>query len=383
MSAPLPPDVRDLLALTLVPGVGPRITTALLQRFGTTDGILKATESQLQTVPRVGPELAARIVEVASSSEVDAEAGLVAKAGVRLLALGTPEYPVALASVEDAPHLLYCRGEVRLADANAVGIVGSRRCTPYGRRMAERIAGGRARAGVCIVSGLARGIDGVAHRAALAAGGRTIAVVANGLSRVYPPEHADLAIEVAAAGAILTESPMGMGPQAGLFPARNRIISGLSRAVVVIEAPEQSGALITATHAGEQGRTVLAVPGPADAEASGGCNALIRDGAILCRSVEDVLEELHGVSVMARADERAAKSAAAAPQATGPLTSGPPPGLDDGQMRLWEFLADAPRTMDEMAQQLGMAIPPLSAALMMLEMKKAVRRLPGNRYKRV
>jgi DNA processing protein len=383
MSAPLPPDVRDLLALTLVPGVGPRITTALLERFGTTDAILKATESQLLTVPRVGSELAARILEAAKSSEVDAEAERVAKAKVCLLVLGTPEYPVALASVEDAPHLLYCRGEVRLADANAVGIVGSRRCTPYGRRIAERIAGGLARAGVCVVSGMARGIDGVAHRAALAAGGRTIAVVANGLSRVYPPEHAELALEVADAGAILTESPMGMGPQAGLFPARNRIISGLSRAVVVIEAPEQSGALITASHAGEQGRIVLAVPGPADAETSGGCNALIRDGAILCRGVDDVLEELHGVSVMARAGEPAGASAAAAPATPAPVATGPPPGLDDGQMRLWEFLADGPRTMDEMAQQLAMPIPPLSAALMMLEMKKAVRRLPGNRYERV
>jgi DNA processing protein len=353
-----------------------------LERFGTTDGILKATESQLLTVPRVGAELAARIIEAANSPEVDAEAQLVAKAKVRLLVLGTPDYPVALASVEDTPHLLYCRGEVRLADANAVAIVGSRRCTPYGRRMAERIAGGLARAGVCVVSGLARGIDGVAHRAALAAGGRTIAVVANGLSRVYPPEHAELALEVADAGAILTESPMGMGPQAGLFPARNRLISGLSRAVVVIEAPEQSGALITASHAGEQGRTVLAVPGPADAETSGGCNALIRDGAILCRGVDDVLEELHGVSVMARADKPAAASAAAASPAATPVPSGPPPNLDDGQMRLWEFLADGPRSMDEMAQQLGIAIPPLSAGLMMLEMKKVVRRLPGNRYER-
>jgi DNA processing protein len=375
MSANLSPEIRDLLALSLVPGVGPRLTTALLERFGTIDRVLHATEEQLLAVPRVGPELAARIAAAADSPDAAEEGERVTKAGVRLLALGTPDYPVALASVEDAPHLLYCRGEVRLADANAVGIVGSRRCTAYGRRMAERIAGGLARAGVCVVSGLARGIDGISHRAALAAGGRTLAVVANGLSRVYPPEHAELAVEVAAAGAVLTESPMGMGPQAGLFPARNRIISGLSRVIVVVEAPEQSGALITATHAGEQGRAVLAVPGPADAETSGGCNALIRDGAILCRGVEDVLEELHGVSVMAQADR-----AQQAPEA--PVPAGPPAGLDETQTRVWEFLASGPRTMDEMVQQLGLAVPPLSAVLMMLEMKKAVRRLPGNRYER-
>jgi DNA processing protein len=376
MAAHLSPETRDLLALTLVPGVGPRLMTALLERFGTFERALRASQAQLIEVPRVGPEMAERIAAAADSAETSEEAERVAKAGVRLLALSSSEYPVALASVEDAPHLLYCRGEVRLEDANAVAIVGSRKCTPYGRRVAERIASGLARAGVCVVSGLARGIDAVAHRAALAAGGRTLAVVANGLSRVYPPEHAELAVEVAAAGAVLTESPMGMGPQAGLFPARNRIISGLSRIVLVVEAAEQSGALITATHAGEQGRAVMAVPGPADAEASGGCNALIRDGAILCRGVDDVLEELHGVSVMAQAG-------AAPAAANAPLPSGPPPGLDEGQTRVWEFLAAGPRTMDEMVQQLGLAVPPLSAALMMLEMKKAIRRLPGSRYERV
>jgi DNA processing protein len=375
----LAPDVRDLLALSLVAGIGPRLTTALLERFGTIDRVMRASTDELTSVPRLGPELAARICGATESPDVDAEAARVAKAGVRLLALGTAEYPVALASIEDAPHLLYCRGEVRLADANAVAIVGSRKCTAYGRRMTERIAGGLARAGVCVVSGLARGIDGVAHRAALAAGGRTLAVVANGLSRVYPPEHADLAVEVCSAGAVLTESPMGMGPQAGLFPARNRIISGLSRAVVVVEAPEQSGALITAEHAGEQGRAVLAVPGPADAESSAGCNALIREGAILCRGADDVLEELLGVSAMSQGT---GKSTTAEAPSDAVAPSGPPPGLDEGQHRLWEFLAGGPRTMDEMAREFGIAIPALSAALLMMEMKKAVRRLTGNRYER-
>jgi DNA processing protein len=378
MSPSLAPDVRDLLALTLVAGIGPRITTALIERFGTIDRVMRATEAELVSVPRVGPELAARIIGARESPDLDAEAERVVKAGVRLLVLGTPDYPVALASVDDAPHLLYCRGDVRLADANAVAIVGSRKCTSYGRRMAERIAGGLARAGVCIVSGLARGIDGVAHRAAIAAGGRTLAVVANGLSRVYPPEHTELAVEVSAAGALLSESPMGMGPQAGLFPARNRIISGLSRAVVVVEAPEQSGALITAEHAGEQGRLVLAVPGPADAETSGGCHSLIREGAILCRGVDDVLEELHGVSAVSKVANKEPSAAAA----TSAPPSGPPAGLDESQTRVWEFVASGPRTMDEIAQQLGIAVPALSTALLMLEMKKAVRRLPGNRYER-
>jgi DNA processing protein len=208
----------------------------------------------------------------------------------------------------------------------------------------------------------------VAHRAALQAGGRTVAVLANGLARIYPPEHRGLADEVAASGAVLSEAAMDIGPVAALFPGRNRIISGLAQAVVIVEAAERSGALITARHAAEQGRTALAVPGPVDSEASGGTNRLIRDGAILCRGVEDVLEELEGVS--------------ARTQQAPPAPAAPPPGLDETQRRIWEFLAGQSRHLDEMAQQLGLGVPQLSGALMLLERKKAVRRLPGNRYER-
>jgi DNA processing protein len=202
-------------------------------------------------------------------------------------------------------------------------------------------------------------------------------VLAGGLSRIYPPEHADLAREVEASGALLTESSMQQEPMAGLFPARNRIISGLSRAVVIIEAAERSGALITATHAGEQGRGVMAVPGSVENPASGGCNALIRDGAILVRDVDDILEELRGVSAHSAAQKAATSSA---PPAA--ALSGPPSGLDEMQMRIWTFLEGGAKTFDEMVQQLGVAVPQLSGTLMMLEMKKVVRRLPGNRYER-
>jgi DNA protecting protein DprA len=219
-----------------------------------------------------------------------------------------------------------------------------------------------------VPGGLARGIDGAAHRGALEAGGRTLAVLAGGLSRIYPPEHADLAREVEASGALLSEAAMRQDPMAGMFPARNRLISGLSRGVVIIEAAERSGALITAEHAAEQGRSVFAVPGPVDSEASSGTLRLIRDGATLVRSAEDILEDLDGV----------AAAAAAAPKPPTPV----PPGLDATQQRLWEFLADRPRHVDEMAQQLGLAVPQITGALMMLEMKKVVRRLPGNQYER-
>jgi DNA processing protein len=303
---------------------------------------------------------------------------LLEKHQTRLLILGTPDYPPPLAPVDDPPHLLYLRGNLITQDANAVGIVGSRHCTDYGRRAAARLAAGLVRAGFTIVSGLARGIDGVAHDAALKAGGRTIAVLAGGLSRIYPPEHAGLAKAIVESGALLSEASMDQDPQAGMFPARNRIISGLSRAVVIVEAAERSGALITATHAAEQGRTVFAVPGAIDNDASAGTNALIRDGAILVRGVDDILEELHGVSEMATRARLAANPASPTPQSS----AAPPPDLDPTQRRVWEFLAGQIRSLDEMAQQLGLAVPQLSGTLMMLEMKKLVRRLPGNRYER-
>ena len=216
-----------------------------------------------------------------------------------------------------------------------------------------------------VPSGLARGIDAAAHRGALKAGGRTLAVLAGGLSRIYPPEHQDLALEVQAAGALISEASMAMEPLAALFPNRNRLISGLSLGVVVVEAAEKSGALITAGRAGDQGRTVFAVPGPVDSAASGGTNDLIRKGAILIRSADDVREELEGVQAGAM-----------------PVPAEPPPALDGVELRVWQLLAEKPRHIDELTRELGLAIPEVARTLMVLEMKKLVRRLPGNVYER-
>jgi DNA processing protein len=364
-------DLRDLLALHLTPGVGPRTAAALLERFDSAAAVLRASETDLCDVPYVGPKVAQAIRQAADSPEVNAELERVDKAQVRLLARGGPDYPASIASIPDPPLLLYMRGELTPADACAVALVGSRHCTDYGRRTAAKLAGGLARTGVTVVSGLARGIDGVGHKAALEAGGRTVAVLAGGLSRVYPPEHRGLADQVAASGALLTEASMMQEPLAGLFPARNRLISGLSKVVVIVEAGQGSGALHTAHHAAEQGRTVMAVPGAADAECSAGCNALIRDGAILCRGPDDVLEELHGVSAVSKAARESS-----------PVEKASPPGLTDEQRRVWDFLGSGVRTVDELAQHLGLTAPQLGAALMMMEMKRSVRRLPGNRYER-
>jgi DNA processing protein len=374
VSPPVSAEARALLALHLVPGLGPRLTAALLERFGSAEAVLRADVEELRQVPYLGEAVAQAVHQAAAQADVDAELEMMARHNVHLRVLGTPDYPASLASIATPPHLLYVRGTIETRDANAVALVGSRHGTAYGRRVAERLAADLVRAGMTVISGLARGIDGCAHRGALQAGGRTLAVLAGGLARVYPPEHKELAEQVAAAGALLSEAAMGMEPMAGMFPARNRIISGLSRAVVVVEAAEKSGALITASHAADQGRPVFAVPGPIDSPASGGTHALIRQGAVLCRGVEDVLEELEGIP----APMPPGQEAAAAPAAP----AGPPPGLDAEQRCVWELLGEGPRHVDELVQRLGLGVAQLSGMLLLMEMKKAVRRLPGNRYER-
>jgi DNA processing protein len=302
-----------------------------------------------------------------ANPDVARECSEIAKHGVHLRVKGRPDFPACLATIDDAPHLLFVRGKIEPGDEKAVAVVGSRGCTSYGKRMAERIAHDLALAGWTVVSGLARGIDGCAHRGALKAKGRTIAVLAGGLSRIYPPEHAELAMEVAESGALVTESCMAMEPMATLFPARNRIISGLSRAVVIIEAAEKSGALITARLAAEQGREVFAVPGPVDSVASAGTLQLLRKGARLVRHADDILDDLQELPRLVESET--------------PVQSAQPAGLDALQQRVWEALAER-RQVDDLTVQLELPVAELSRCLMALELKKVVRRLPGNYYKR-
>jgi DNA processing protein len=362
----MPDEVRSLLTLHLVPGLGPRLTAALLERFGSASAILQAPAEELAEVPHIGDKLARQLRESMATVDVAAELERMERFHVRVLPRGGEGYPAPLTNIADPPPLLYSRGRWEERDANAVTIVGSRQCTSYGRRVAERLAAGLVQRGFTVISGLARGIDGSAHRGALDAGGRTVAVLAGGLSKIYPSEHVELAEQVQESGALLSEAPMGMQPLANMFPMRNRIMSGLARGVVIVEAAEQSGSLITARHAAEQGRAVFAVPGPVDSLSSGGTNALIRDGATLVRTADDIVEELDGVA------------AVAAP----PTKAEPPPGLDEKQKRIWDCLAGQPRHVDELAQQLTLSVPELMASLLTLEMKRGIRRLSGNRYER-
>jgi len=381
-------DARTLdhLRLNLVPGLGPKLTRAVLEHFGSAAQALQATAIQLRTVPLIGPTLSERFA--AGFRDIEAvfarELALLVAHGVGLTLAGDADYPTRLTTIDDAPAVLYTRGTWAAGDANAVGIVGSRSCTTYGKRMAAQIAGGLARAGFTVVSGLALGIDGAAHQAALDAGGRTLAVLGGSLAKVYPPQHLALAEAVAANGVVMTETPMVVPLAAAMFPARNRIISALSRAVVIIEANAQSGALITARLAAEQGREVFVVPGNADSEYSAGCHDLIRKGARLVRHADDVLEDLRGIAPPDAPPRRTPKATlfdAPSPPGPPPAPSGPPPNLSDAQLRIWDALG-SPRQADELGRELGLDAGTLAVALMKLEMLKAVRRLPGNSYER-
>jgi DNA processing protein len=283
---------RDMLALTMVTGVGPIVIRSLLNRFGTAGAALRAGKSQIQTAENVSPKLAEKIAHGLDNPDIDREVALCREHGVTMVLQSDEEFPDVLRELPDCPAMLFVKGRIEPIDRLAVAVVGSRRSTTYGRRMAEKLSASLARSGMTVVSGLARGIDEAAHRGALAGGGRTLAVLANGLSKIYPPEMESLAAEIVKHGALISEMPMGHPPLAELFIRRNRIISGLSLGVIVVEAALRSGSLSTARHAMEQNREIFAVPGPADSLTSQGCHRLIRDGAKLVETVDDVIEEL-------------------------------------------------------------------------------------------
>ena len=272
-----------------MPGIGTNLTRALVHRFGPARQALQASVAELAEVPHVSipwPRSSARPGRIATSTRNGADA----RHGVNLLLPG-PDIHRRWRKLTESPAVLFVAGQILPQDDRAIAVVGSRSAVPRDA-VAERLGIDLARAGFTVVSGLARGIDGAAHRGVLQAGGRTLAVLAGGLAKIYPPEHAELAMQVRASGALVSESPMRMEPMAGMFPARNRIISGMCRAVVVVEAAEKSGALITATHAVEQGREVFAFPGQVDSPHCGGTLKLLRQGAKLARHAGDILEDL-------------------------------------------------------------------------------------------
>ena len=286
------------------------------------------------------------------------------------IALGDERYPELLRAIYDPPAVLYCDGSVEPGDRQAVAIVGSRQATPYGLRITETLAGELSALGFTILSGFARGIDAAAHRAALAAGGRTIAVLGCGLDVDYPPGHASLHAEIAGSGAVLTEFAPGTPPRATNFPRRNRIISGLALGVVVVEAADDSGSLITARLALEQGREVFAVPGPIDVPTSQGPHGLLKQGATLVETVDDIVEEL-----LPQLD-RPLQTLKSEPIAALPEHV----ELSPSERTVLEVMSREPLHLDDLTERSRLTTPAVAAILLGLELKALVKQLPGQRY---
>ena len=370
----------------MLPGAGPKAIRRLLDRFGSPSRVLAASGPELAQVERVGPQLIHAIRT--ASHHVDAES-IVAwcrKSGVAIVREGHRGYPTRLGDLDTPPPILFVRGEISVADELAVAIVGTRHPTPYGLRQAERFAFGLAKAGITVISGLARGIDAASHEGALGAGGRTIAVLGSGLGQIYPAEHAGLADTIGGSGAVVSEFPPDAKPRAGMFPRRNRVIAGLSLATLVIEAPDRSGALITARLAGEQGRAVLALPGPVNGRASRGCHALIRDGATLVRSVDDVLEAIGPIGDSTDADfGTCGSSDGTEGQAGGGngVRSGVELTLNDLERQVLHAIDTAATPIDQVIQRSGLPAHRVLATVSVLEMRHLVRRLSGQYVARI
>lgn len=359
------------IALNLLPRIGPIRVQRLLAQFGEPERILSATLSELKSVPGIGPEMAESIRDWENQVDVAEEQRRMQEHGIGAITVEDESYPPALREIHDPPHLLYIKGEILEQDRHAIAVVGSRRVSHYGREAARRLSFQLAHAGVTIVSGLARGIDTAAHEAALAAGGRTIAVLGSGIGHLYPPENAALADKIAENGAVLSEFPVLYVPDRQSFPLRNRIVSGMSQGILVVEAPARSGALITANQAMEQGRNVYAVPGPIDRPTSEGCNRLIQDGAKLVIDSRDVLDEMELLNPpQPRQSELGLADSAE--------NSGPP--LDAAEQAVLDAIGDDELPIDTIIDQASLPSAVVSATLLKLEMKRRVKQLPGKYF---
>jgi len=347
-----------------VPYVGPAAIRRLREHFGSLERAWHAEPRRLRAAI---PERAVLALE-SKRRELDVnslEASLTNQ-GIAFVTLDDDAYPRLLREIATPPPVLFFRGDLLEDDHQAVAIVGTRQITSYGRAMTIEIAQGLAQAGMTIVSGLARGVDGVAHQAALDVGGRTIAVLGSGVNHIYPHEHRNLATRITQQGAVISDYEPDRKPDAPNFPARNRIISGLSLGVVVIEAPEKSGALITVDFAADQGRDVFAVPGSIGAHKSEGCNQIIRDGARLVRSADDVLDDLVGKRIQ---------------RDTVPVQQALP--LGENERRVLGVLTGEPQHIDDIAALANLSTPEVSAHLVMLEIGGVVRNAGAQHYIRI
>jgi DNA processing protein len=354
-------DRRFWVGFNKVSGIGSARLRALIDYFGDLETAWHASSHDLQQAGLDRRSLAS-LLEARAGLDLDAELERLQRAGVHMVTWDDPDYPLNLRQVYDAPPLLYIRGQIEKRDEWAVAVVGTRRASVYGKEAARMLATGLAQAGVTVVSGLARGIDTVAHRACLDAGGRTIAVLGCGLDVVYPPQNAQLAAEIVSRGALVCEYSLGVRPEARNFPPRNRIISGLTLGTVVVESDLGGGALITSDFALEQGRDVFSVPGSIFARTSRGTNRLIQQGAKMVCTVADILEELNLTMVSEQAQARAV-----IPE-------------NETEAVLLEHLSAEPVHVDALGRAAQLPIAQVTSTLALMELKGMVRQVGGMSY---
>ncbi len=369
---------RYWIALNLLPELGPRRVQALLRSFESPREIFEAPPERIAEIPEL-KRFASRWPRMCREAlhEAEAELSRLKEHKLSALTLADPDYPKPLRALDDPPPVLYVRGTYESRDELAIAIVGTRRPSSYGRRVAERLARELGAMGFTIVSGLARGIDTAAHRGALKAGARTIAVLGGGFAHFYPQENRRLGDEIAGSGAVLSEFPVELPPDRWTFPRRNRVISGLSRGTIVVEAPERSGALITARLALEQGREVFAVPGPITQETSAGVHKLIQQGAKLITDVDDVLEEFADLKRTLSARRGAAAPAPAMAGRPQPQSQPQLSPLEQGVLNALEF---DPLHFNDVVERTRLSPSEVSLALLQLVMKGLVEELEGKRY---
>jgi DNA processing protein len=354
-------DKRYWIGFNLIKGIGAVRMQALMRHFGDLEVAWKAAPIELARAG-LGLKVIERIVQARQNVDLEKLWAKIEAQGIKILTWEDETYPQRLKEIDQPPPVLYIRGDYLPDDLFAVAIVGTRRVTAYGRQITEELAAYLAANGITVISGLARGVDAIAHQTALKAGGRTIGVLGSGVDKIYPPEHRGLAEKMMGSGAILSDYAPGTPPDASNFPPRNRIISGLSLAVVVIEAGETSGALITAEFAAEQGREVFAVPGSILAPQSKGTNKLIQNGALPLLSVNDLMQVL---DLTRMGKQKAARKAIP---------------TDETEARLMHVLSEEPLHIDEIRNQSDLPIEKVSATLALMELKGMVRQVGGMNY---
>ena len=374
-------DIEKWLKLIRADGVGPTTFSKLIKHFSSADRALDASVSGLTKVDGIGFKTAERIAVTRDKFDVTKELKLAEKLGIWIINIEDKRYPPVLKQIYDPPPVLYIKGSLTRQDNLAISIVGTRRCSLYGQEQASRLAHFLSSAGFTIVSGMARGIDTAAHQGALAAKGRTIAVQGCGLANIFPPENKKLFELIAESGACISELPLGYEPLAENFPPRNRIIAGLSLGTIVIEAPLNSGALITARVALDNNREVMAVPGKIDSPLSKGAHRLIKDGAKLVESVEDIMEALGYIGEQLQSHVSAAAADASEKVETS-LFDASQLNLSDNEKTIYDCLDKEPMHTDEIIAETNLPAGSINAGLISLRLKGLIKQLPGNLFLR-